>query len=64
MSSYHPSGFPHGPHPKAYDTAMNYALKETDEVAVMVDTRDFLDPQEIGDGVELMDYVDSWKTGS
>ncbi len=64
MSSYHPSGFPHGPHPKAYDTAMNYARKETDEVAVMVDTRDFLDPQEIDDGVELMDYVDSWKTRS
>jgi homogentisate 1,2-dioxygenase len=62
MSSYHPSGFPHGPHPKAYDIAMNHARKETDEVAVMVDARDFLDPQEIGGGVELMEYVDSWKT--
>jgi hypothetical protein len=28
----------------------------------MVDTRDFLDPQEIGDGVEIMEYVDSWKS--
>jgi homogentisate 1,2-dioxygenase len=61
MSSFHPSGFAHGPHPKAYDTAMQYARKETDEVAVMVDTRDFLDPGELEEGVEVMSYVDSWK---
>ena len=61
MSSWHPSGFPHGPHPKAYDTAMQHARKETDEVAVMVDTRDFLDAQEIEPGVEFEGYADSWK---
>ncbi len=61
MSSWHPSGFPHGPHPTAYDTAMQQARKETDEVAVMVDTRDFLDAQEIEPGVEFEGYADSWK---
>jgi len=61
MSTWHPSGFPHGPHPKAYETAMQYARKETDEVAVMVDTRDFLDAGEIEDGVEFTGYADSWK---
>ena len=61
MSTFHPAGFPHGPHPKAYETAMQYARKETDEVAVMVDTRDFLEPGEIEDGVEFAGYADSWK---
>jgi homogentisate 1,2-dioxygenase len=40
---------------------MQYARKETDEVAVMVDTRDFLEPVEIEDGVEWTGYADSWK---
>jgi len=61
MSTFHPCGFPHGPHPKAYETAMQYARKETDEVAVMVDTRDFLNPAEIEASVELESYADSWK---
>jgi homogentisate 1,2-dioxygenase len=61
MATFHPAGFPHGPHPKAYETAMQYARKETDEVAVMVDTRDFLDPGDVDDGVELEHYADSWK---
>ena len=61
MSTFHPCGFPHGPHPKAYETAMQYARKETDEVAIMVDTRDFLNPVEIESSVELQSYADSWK---
>ncbi|MBB4287555.1 homogentisate 1,2-dioxygenase [Roseospira goensis] len=61
MSTFHPAGFPHGPHPGAYKTAMEYARKETDEVAVMVDTRDFLDPGDLPEGVEVPDYADSWK---
>jgi len=61
MSTFHPVGFPHGPHPKAYKTAMEYARKDTDEVAVMVDTRDMLNTHELPDGVEWMDYPDSWK---
>ena len=61
MSTYHPSGFSHGPHPEAYRIAMAHARGETDEVAVMVDTRDPLNPHELGDGVEWDGYADSWK---
>ncbi len=61
MCTYHPAGFPHGPHPEAYRTAMAYSRKETDEVAVMVDTRDPLQIHELDEGVEWRGYVDSWK---
>lgn len=61
MVTFHPCGFPHGPHPKAYRKAMEYARKETDEVAVMVDTRDPLDLHPLPDGIEWPGYVDSWK---
>ena len=40
---------------------MAHARGETDEVAVMVDTRDPLNLQELGDGVEWEEYVNSWK---
>ncbi len=63
MSTFHPCGFPHGPHPKAYETAMKYDRKETDEVAVMVDTRDMLDVHDLPEGVEWEGYVNSWKGG-
>src|SRR3546814_16248301 len=43
MITLHPCGFPHGPHPKAFATGAKAARKETDEVAVMLDTRDALD---------------------
>ena len=39
MLSWHPCGFPHGPHPKAYEAGKHYAKKETDEVAVMIEVR-------------------------
>jgi len=61
MVTWHPCGFPHGPHPKAYQTAMQHARKETDEVAVMVDARDGLDLHPLPDGVEWPGYVDSWR---
>lgn len=64
MCTFHPGGFPHGPHPKAYQAAMAYARKETDEVAVMVDTRDPLTPMTLPDGVEWTGYADSWKSGA
>ncbi len=60
MISLHPCGFPHGPHPKAFAAGAKSAKKETDEVAVMIDTRDAL---EIGDAaaqVEFTGYVQSW----
>ncbi len=64
MSTWHPNGFSHGPHPKAYETAMKYARKDTDEVAVMVDTRDFLNAHDLPDGIEWHGYADSWKAKS
>ncbi|MGB1539996.1 MAG: homogentisate 1,2-dioxygenase, partial [Rickettsiales bacterium] len=36
MISFHPCGFPHGPHPKAFAAGAKHAKKETDEVAVMI----------------------------
>ena len=61
MCTYHPAGFPHGPHPEAYRIAATHARKETDEVAVMVDTRDPLQVHDVDEGVEWRGYVDSWK---
>ncbi|MEE8534719.1 MAG: homogentisate 1,2-dioxygenase [Kiloniellales bacterium] len=61
MATLHPCGFPHGPHPKAYETAMKHARKETDEVAVMIDTRDMLQLADLPEGVEWDGYVESWK---
>lgn len=60
MMTFHPAGFPHGPHPKALARAFKQSKPETDEVAVMMDTRD---PLLIGDGaakVEWDGYVDTW----
>jgi hypothetical protein len=37
MMSFHPAGFPHGPHPKAIDKVKGKT--HTDEYAVMIDTR-------------------------
>ncbi len=61
MLTLHPSGFTHGPHPGALAAAARGALTETDEVAVMIDTRDPVDVNESATGVEWLGYVDSWK---
>lgn len=61
MITLHPSGFPHGPHPKAFAAAAKAARRETDEVAVMVDTRDALDVTAQAAAIEWPGYVDSWK---
>lgn len=61
MMTFHPSGFTHGPHPKAFKKGMEHTRKETDEVAVMIDTRDPLQPTENASAVELSAYADSWK---
>ncbi len=63
MVTYHPSGFTHGPHPKALAHMLSQSKPATDEVAVMIDCRD---PLEIGAAaarVEWSGYVDSWKGG-
>jgi homogentisate 1,2-dioxygenase len=61
MVTFHPCGFTHGPHPKAFQAGATHARKETDEYAVMIDTRYPLTVAPLPDGVENHDYVDSWK---
>lgn len=62
MITLHPCGFPHGPHPKALAASQANPKKETDEVAVMIDTRAPLDITEAAASVENPDYVYSWRT--
>ncbi len=62
MMTFHPSGFTHGPHPKALKNMLTQTKAATDEYAVMIDTRD---PLEVGPGAAAVEngaYVDSWKT--
>jgi homogentisate 1,2-dioxygenase len=61
MCTLHPCGFPHGPHPKAFLAAEGNAGKMTDEVAVMIDTRDALAITDHARSVEWKDYVNTWK---
>lgn len=62
MMTFHPAGFTHGPHPKAFAAGAVAARVETDEVAVMIDARDPLDMMAAAEPVEDRSYVDSWKT--
>lgn len=62
MLSFHPSGFTHGPHPKALANMMQQPKPATNEYAVMIDTRDPLDIAAAAADCELTSYVDSWKT--
>jgi homogentisate 1,2-dioxygenase len=61
MMTLHPSGFTHGPHPKALKNMLVQSKPATDEIAVMIDTRD---PVEVSDEAAMVEnaaYVDSWK---
>ena len=60
MTTFHPTGFTHGTHSKAFETGRKFARKETDEVAVMVDTRDPLLISKEAESIEWKDYVWSW----
>jgi homogentisate 1,2-dioxygenase len=62
MMTFHPSGFTHGPHPKALKNMLSQPKPATDEYAVMIDTRDPLEVGEAAASVENPAYVDSWKT--
>lgn len=63
MATFHPSGFPHGPHPSSYQKKMVKAPVETEEVAVMIDSRVFLRVDDsIPDGAEWKAYVKTWET--
>jgi len=55
----HPAGIPHGPHPGAYERSIG--KKQTDELAVMVDTFRSLKLTTQALGLELTDYKTSWK---
>jgi homogentisate 1,2-dioxygenase len=61
MVTFHPAGFPHGPHPKALKRAFKQTKQGTDEVAVMLDTRSPLEQGDAAKEVESVDYINSWK---
>ena len=63
MLTFHPSGFTHGPHPKALTSMLVQSKPATDEYAVMIDTRDPLDVCADVEPVENTRYVESWKGG-
>ena len=62
MITLHPCGFTHGPHPKALQNAFEQSAPATNEVAVMIDTRDALEVSDTAESVEWKEYVDSWKS--
>jgi homogentisate 1,2-dioxygenase len=61
MMTFHPSGFTHGPHPKALKNMLVQPKPATDEYAVMIDARDPLEVGGAAASVENPAYVDSWK---
>ncbi|HEY5336592.1 MAG TPA: homogentisate 1,2-dioxygenase [Rhizomicrobium sp.] len=61
MVTWHPNGFTHGPHPKAFAAGAKAAKTMTDEVAVMIDARDPLDMMAGAEAAEDRGYADSWK---
>jgi homogentisate 1,2-dioxygenase len=63
MMTWHPAGFTHGPHPKALQNAFEQKARGTDEVAVMIDTRDPLDASEALSAIEWQGYAASWNAG-
>ncbi len=61
MITLHPTGFTHGPHPKAMNNAFTQKNTMTEEVAVMIDTRDPLEVCEPAEQIEWPEYVNSWQ---
>jgi homogentisate 1,2-dioxygenase len=59
MLSFHPAGFPHGPHPKAIEKVKGKT--HTDEYAVMIDTRRPLERDKSIDALEVESYWKSWQ---
>lgn len=62
MVTWHPNGFTHGPHPKAFAAGAKAAKTMTDEVAVMIDARDPLDFN-APPATEFATYAESWHAG-
>ncbi|VAW46646.1 Homogentisate 1,2-dioxygenase [hydrothermal vent metagenome] len=61
MITLHPTGFTHGPHPKAMKNAFTQKNAMTEEVAVMIDTRDPLEVCDAAEQIEWPEYVNSWQ---
>lgn len=59
--SIHPNGIPHGPHPGTYEGSIG--KKETNELAVMVDTFRPLAVADAAIPFEDPDYYKSWRKG-
>jgi homogentisate 1,2-dioxygenase len=59
MVTFHPTGFQHGPHPKAL--AANDKITRTNEIAVMLDTANTLHPAPAIGELEWKEYWASWK---
>lgn len=59
MLSFHPAGFPHGPHPKAVKSIKTKT--HTSEYAVMLDSRFPLERDPILKDVEVESYWKSWR---
>ena len=64
MMTFHPSGFTHGPHPKALSRMLVQPKATSEEYAVMIDARDPLDVGPSAAAVENTAYVDSWKAAA
>ena len=58
MITLHPAGIPHGPHPGAVEKSIG--KKETQELAVMVDTFHPLQLTEDAINIENLGYTMSW----
>ena len=61
MITLHPSGITHGPHPKAFAAGKHRTRDETDEVAVMIDSREEVDFLPQAEALELKEYANSWQ---
>jgi homogentisate 1,2-dioxygenase len=59
MLTFHPQGIHHGPQPGAAERTNG--IKETNEIAVMIDTKRPLRPTIHAEGFENKDYWKSWK---
>ncbi|MGD9537299.1 MAG: homogentisate 1,2-dioxygenase [Alphaproteobacteria bacterium] len=59
----HPCGVTHGPHPKAFAAGAKRSRANTDEVAVMIDSRAPIEIGPLPQGAEWEDYALSWREG-
>ncbi len=58
--TFHPQGIHHGPQKEAVKRTAD--IKETNEIAVMIDTKNPLEPTPECEKIENLDYWKSWTT--